>query len=452
MKKRKTAAMIIFLLFCIVGCGKNDESVVEAPQWEKVDKAEEGDAADGNESFADTEGEDGSGAERQTAAVAGLIGDQSFEVELDGWGKIFFASVAPADGKGTPRFLLLRDGETVYTFPETSEGAGGHFVRVSAVAFQDYNNDGKKDIIVLVTYGNGEDEWNEPEIFLQENLDNMFYLDHPELADYRTDGMEKGKEGFYRDTFLEEYLRKQRLTGSMAELTESWTDYVDYVDSLQGIFSDERQIRIFAENKEMWAEGMDYANERHCFTVASLGNDGRLTLIVANQGGTGNYTYSEFYKTDEKGELKRLETSFTEGDSQPDIMEESMTVYSSFSTEGIRNYFIVYDMLKDSPDSYMYRVSSLSLWDDFITETPLASQSVIYSGEDYSEQTISHDCYGNELTEEEYDNFPDSYYGGMGLTKQTASFKWMDVSSLEGKNCEEVSAVLNESYMGFSLK
>lgn len=440
MKKAGIILLMAVLSFGITGCGKSDGEIVAEPQWESADAS-----GAGNEKEA---GGDGT----KVPFAEGMIPEQSFETELDGWGKIFFVSVMPQGESGAPKFMLIKNGETVYTFPEPSKNPDGKFEAVSAVAFQDYNKDGKKDVIVLAEYGSGESRRNEAMVFLQENSDNMFYLDHPELKGYKVDGKTETGPSFYRDTFLEEYLSRQKLTERMADLSDSWADYVDYADSLAGSFSTERQIKIFAENRAVWMEGMDYANDVFRFTVAGLSNDGRPVLIVSNQGGTGIYTYSNFYKIDKKGELQKLETSFQEGDSQPDIIRESMTVYSSFSTEGIKNHFIVYDLIKDSPGTYFERVSSLCVSDDFVLETPLASLQTVYEGEGYSAHITGEDCSGNALTKEEYENFADTYYGNMGLTKKMAAFKWIDVKTLEGMSDEEAEKLLTEAYEGFSME
>ena len=440
MKKAGIILLMAVLSFGITGCGKSDGEIVAEPQWESADAS-----GAGNEKEA---GGDGT----KVPFAEGMIPEQSFETELDGWGKIFFVSVMPQGESGAPRFMLIKNGETVYTFPEPSKNPDGKFEAVSAVAFQDYNKDGKKDVIVLAEYGSGENRRNEAMVFLQENSDNMFYLDHPELKGYKVDGKTETGPSFYRDTFLEEYLSRQKLTERMADLSDSWADYVDYADSLAGSFSTERQIKIFAENRAVWMEGMDYANDVFRFTVAGLSNDGRPVLIVSNQGGTGIYTYSNFFTIDKEGELQKLETSFQEGDSQSDIIRESMTVYSSFSTEGIKNHFIVYDLIKDSPGTYFERVSSLCVSDDFVLETPLASLQTVYEGEGYSAHITGEDCSGNALTKEEYENFADTYYGNMGLTKKMAAFKWIDVKTLEGMSDEEVEKLLTEAYEGFSME
>ena len=461
MKKAGIILLMAVLSFGITGCGKSDGEIVAEPQWESVDGENNSPNTDNGGALENMDGADASGAGNEKEAggdgtkvpfVEGMIPEQSFETELDGWGKVFFASVMPQGESGTPGFMLIKNGETVYTFPETSISPDGKFEAVSAVAFQDYNKDGKKDVIVLAEYGNGENRRSEAMVFLQENSDNMFYLDHPELKDYKVDGKTETGPSFYRDTFLEEYLSKQKLTERMADLSDSWADYVDYADSLAGSFSTERQIKIFAENRAVWMEGMDYANDVFQFTVAGLSNDGRPVLIVSNQGGTGIYTYSNFYKIDKKGELQKLETSFQEGDSQPDIIGESMTVYSSFSAEGIKNHFIVYDLIRDSPVTYLERVSSLCVSDDFVLETPLASLRTVYEGEGHSAHITGEDCGGNALTKEEYENFADTYYGNMGLTKKTATFKWIDVKTLEGRSGEEAEKLLTEAYEGFSME
>ncbi len=422
---------------CISGCGNTKENAAQELQIERMEEETGGTSAEKTGT--------------QASPIEGIIEGQSFEIQLDDWGEVFFASLYPTDESGRPAFVLVRDGEIVYTFPEPAGDAENEFVEVGAVAFRDYNRDGKTDVLVLITYREGESTWNEPAIFLQENSDNMFYMDHPELADYRIEGNTQAGPSFYRDTFLEEYLYARRLTDSIAGFADSWAAYVDYADSLSGVLSTERQIKLFAENRDIWADDIAYADDRYCFTIAGLTNDGRPTLIVANQGGTGNYTYSEFYKIDKNGEMQKLETSFQEGESQPDLIEESMTVYSSWSKEGMKNHFIVYDALKDSPDTYLYQISSLNITDDFVLETPLASQQVIYEGEGSTARITCEDCSGNALTEEEFENFPDTYYGNMGLAKSTAVFQWMDVKSLAEMDDGEAADALWQVYEGFSV-
>lgn len=394
-----------------------------------------------------------------TNSVEGIIENQTFEIELDEWGKVTFASIEPKNNSNKPNFVLIKNGEIVYEFPKTEISNSDTFEQVSGVKFTDFNMDEKKDILVLIEYSNGENTWNVPVVFLQEFSDNMIYLDYPELESYKIEADTVNGVPFYRDLLLEEYAGKQYRTGTLSDMEGLWLDYVDY---LEGLYyqnrSIEKQIEIFARDRSQWAIDVDYANEKYCFTLADLDMDGRIELIVSNFGGTGFYTYSHFYKIDDDGNMKELETTFMEGDSQPDIMDDisnemDMTAFFYISDDGKgNNNFIVYDRLKDAPDSYIYRVSSLSVIDDVVTETKLASQRVTYEGEDYSEHIISQDYNGEELTEAEYNNYPITYYEALNAVKRTVHFQWKDVKDIIEMSDSDAIEILTESYEKYSYR
>ena len=473
MKRIKTIVFVLLFLGLAGGCGKTgtgenaadtEWSEVETGTSDRIEIVDE-DAVSGDKTGTT---EDAGSSENGEAAVdqkmkamelvEGMIAEQSFEVELDDWGNVLFVSAAPADNKGEPHFVLVKGGSIVYTFPESRFPGSDDFVEVSAVAFTDYNGDGKKDVIVIIKYQSGTDAWNEAEVFLQENSDNMFYMDYPDMSDYRIDAQTKEGPAFYRDTFLEEYLHTQRLTDTVSDITGTWADYDSYVGSLvYGYIDIDRQIELLAEYRDMWAGSVEYADDVYCFTVTDLDYDGSLEVITSNMGGTGFYSDNRFYELDREGNLRELETSFTEGSSQPDLIfdpadtqdQRQMTLYSSFTPEGIRDYYIVRDWCKVSPDCYVERTSSLCMMNDYILETPLATQVYTYEGEDYTEHVVSEDCSGNALTEEEYDNFADTYYSNMGLEKKTASFLWISMSELEGKSDEEAAELIRQAEQGF---
>ena len=456
MKKRRLLVTVL-LFCCMAGCGRNGENDnTDNTGWIKVQEQGETDRTQAAGEAAETGIEAGSPNDNGTSGgnagiimengevVEGVITEQSFEVELDDWGTVMFASIAPADGIGGARFVLAKDGAVVYTFPESR--TSDEFVEVSAVSFLDYNEDGRKDVIVLTKYRNGTAVWSEADVFLQENSDNMFYLDYPDMTGYRHDAPTQNGPAFYSDSLLEEWLLTQRMTDTVADIKGTWVDYIDYVDSMNGYLSTDRQYELLAESRDIWTPAIEFADEIYCFTVRDMDYDGRLEVIVANWGGTGHYTYSRFYEIDKDGKLKELETSFAEGDSQPDIIAEQMTVYRSFSPDGMRDHYIVYDEIRETPDCFVYRTSSFCMINDYILETPLASQTVTYGGVDYTPYTVSKDCSGNVLTEEEFENFPETYYNNMGFSKETIVLQWIDVSELEGKSDAEVAEMLKNTY------
>lgn len=386
-----------------------------------------------------------------------VIEDQTFEIQLDDWGMVTFTSVAPEDNSNKPEFLLTKNDKIIYEFPEITAAILDSFGQVSGVKFSDMNMDGKKDILLLLQYSNDGNSWNMPVIFLQENQDNMMYLDYPNLESYKVEAKTKNGNPFYRDTFLEKFLSKQHLTEKLSDMEDVWTDYVKYVDSISGAAKDiQKQIEVFAQNRDKWATDIDFANEQYKFTLADLDMDGQVELLVSHCGGTGFFSYTSFYKVDKDGKLKELNTTFSEYESQPDLMdpvsdESDVTVYSNIiDGKGCYNY-IVYDFMKESPDCYIYWVSSLTIVDDVVTETKLAIEYEIYEGPDY-EGTISYEDYnGEELTEDEYRTYAARYYEAQQASEHQAHFRWKDVSDIVNVSDAEAVQILMESYDAYSF-
>ena len=102
------------------------------------------------------------------------------------WGQTVFTSYAPDTAVYSTQdvsFALVKNGETVYEFPDVMEGnfrSRETFLDILAVSFQDYDGDGEKDVIViceyapLVTTASGG---TLEEVRLYRNLGGSFQLD-----------------------------------------------------------------------------------------------------------------------------------------------------------------------------------------------------------------------------------------------------------------------------------
>lgn len=94
------------------------------------------------------------------------IEEQTFEVNLGStWGDVIFTSYAPDNSAFSNKdvtFSLVRAGEEIYRFPAVEEGDYRQdiFCRLLAVSFQDYDLDGKDDIIIIAEY--------QPDIYSEE--------------------------------------------------------------------------------------------------------------------------------------------------------------------------------------------------------------------------------------------------------------------------------------------
>ena len=109
MKKRRILVAVL-LFCCMAGCGKNGENDDTGnTEWTKVQEQGDSDRTQAAGEGAGTEIETGFSSDSGTAGgnagiimengevVEGVIAEQSFEVELDDWGTVMFASIAPAD-------------------------------------------------------------------------------------------------------------------------------------------------------------------------------------------------------------------------------------------------------------------------------------------------------------------------------------------------------------------
>ena len=147
------------------------------------------------------------------ALTGGQILDQSFPVTLDGWGGVIFAPFAPGDLMedenghvcfGDVRFALLQDGKTVALLPGENEENifyGQQFGQVLSVAFQDYNEDGRTDILVILEYAGVQGPNIDVPVrmvraYAQEEGSKDFYLDRPvsEYLGSYADSMEQVNE------------------------------------------------------------------------------------------------------------------------------------------------------------------------------------------------------------------------------------------------------------------
>lgn len=352
-----------------------------------------------------------------------VIENQVFEVTLEGWGDVIFAAYEPETSESDVEYRILEEGKEPYVLSGWSEDntrLGESFVQVLAVAFKDYNDDGRTDIIVIGEYEDSEEIFPEARVYLQSTEEKSFATDN----------------------LLCEWLQKQHYNDSIATIMSVKDEYADYVASMDGSRSTYEQQKIIAESSEMWLEYMDYANEVERYAVTDLDGNGRLEIIVSSMGGTGAYTYSRFFEVNETYDgLVELTTDFVEGDSQPDIIEESpVTVYRD--SKGVIHY-IVYDYLR-AVNEYYYMCYDLTLENGQITHKLLARNSEIYN-EDGIGTFVYEDANGQEITEEEYLAMPETVFADAEKADQV-TFDWRDTKELADLSAEEIQKKLGESY------
>ena len=208
----------------------------------------------------------------------------------------------------------------------------------------------------------------------------------------------------------------------------------------------ESQLHLIAENSSMWLNDADA--ESYGFAVADLDHNGRLEVIFSTCQGTGIYSYNQMWEVNEDfTAIVLCETETVEGDSQADIMVQSVL---AFYDSGSNVYYYVFDDLaKNGAAEYYENKRAISLQKGKILETPLAYKSTIYS--DASSRTVTcTDAEGKEITQEEYENIADSVLGN--YEKREISLGWVTNAqgTLKDMSAEELYTALKGSYDSFA--
>ena len=184
------------------------------------------------------------------------------------------------------------------------------------------------------------------------------------------------------------------------------------------------QLTIIAENKDMWTEELEYADEVYYYVISDLDHNGRYEVVVSNMGGTGLYTYSRFFEVNATYDgLVECSTDFIEGDSQPDMITETVDTYIDGNGEF---HYVFSDVLRNGMAESYENVRELVLRNGEIVTKYIASKAIIYEGE--SVTATCHDGEGNVITEEAYETIADNYFGN--YEKEITTLEWQDVRQL----------------------
>ncbi len=237
------------------------------------------------------------------------------------------------------------------------------------------------------------------------------------------------------DTFRTYYYNDKEISASRySELYQKYT----------GSVSVYAQISLIEENINMWKISPDYANDVCSYAVCDLDKNGRLEVIAANMGGTGNFTYSHFYEVNETFDaLVECETNFVEGISQPDIIEDTVDMYYVSGTDTY--YYVEYDLIREGTTYYILK-NVLSLKDGKL-EVNMLTREVQNYGEEVGSITYW-DSHGNEISEERHSTMADDVF--FTADKYKANIGWRDMKELTDTDSLSNLEMLKQSYDEFN--
>lgn len=357
---------------------------------------------------------DGASKESSTPAESGgsegQIMEQSFHVNLDGWEDVTFASFLPKkeeQGDGDARFMLLKNGKDVYDFPSITADnrcPGEKFDQVSAVAFKDYNGDGKTDIILILKYSS---------------------LSRPEKTTekirlYTQPGNSKK---FIYDQYLAERLTANGYS-TIKAVMEDISENSNYQEALNEPKTGtiETQLELIAKKRNLWAISPDGSVSDYRYAVTDLDQNGHLELIVSITQGSAHYTDSTYYEVNASFDgLSPCVQDKKEGDPLGSL-GAVVPVYCDTKT-GVYHYIVTDRLMAGT--SVSETKNSITLTGGKIEAKPLADQTA------------------------------DSVYSG--LTKKQADIIWISGLGADGTDpltadSGQLAKKLSESYSGFSIR
>lgn len=218
-----------------------------------------------------------------------------------------------------------------------------------------------------------------------------------------------------------------------------------------------KQLDLISRNIAIWWGGDDILFGRYGYSVTDFNQNGRLEIIASSCQGSGFYTRSSIWEVNESmNGLLPVEKNISEGDSEADIITDSVPVY--YDAAANRYYFIFDDVIRAGGAAYYYNKRAVWLENGFMEQQYLASQSMTFSAEGSNPVITSADADGHSITEDQYNVIADTFYGD--LERLQASLFWIeadDISEAGDKTIAEISEeavrkLIGESWDGFQIK
>lgn len=398
-------------------CGKDnsDDAAESEIGQENIEESQEEMETVTTESASENVAED-----RDLPDAGRVVYGQTFDVNLEGWGKVTFVTYKPKSEGEDAEYKLFRGGEEVYTFEHWEEE---NYVATKAVAFRDYNGDGYKDVIIIGQYGDMESQcYDVARVFIQM----------------------PGEQKFQIDNLLCEALSKNNYADSVESVMAYREEYLSHIPWHMPENISYAESKVIADNCDMWLNFMDYANEVEAYAVTDLDKNGRAEIIVSNMGGTGYYTYTRIFEINEEHDgLEEVKTDFVEGNSQPDMISfgEPVTVYID---NDFVHHYIMEDYLKATAAEYYNVIYDVTLQEGHLSCQVLARRSELYT--DGSEKVEYEDGRGQKITEEIYKSITDNVFSDANR-KETHIWGWQDLEELKDLSNEELRKKIDESFL-----
>lgn len=206
----------------------------------------------------------------------------------------------------------------------------------------------------------------------------------------------------------------------------------------------DEQIEIIAKNIDKWKTYEEYANDTVQYVITDLDHNGRLEIILTQMGGSGYFSYNNYYEVDSNFQ-NIIECGFDEeeGYSEADLsISDEVDVYYD---KTLNNYYYIFtDVMKTNPNEYYEGIYSINLKDCKVNEYYIASKMTTYDFEnDNNEINTYSDQYEKNITEEEYNSSANNYY--FDYEKTSLKLNWKSIFELNELSEQNIIDKLKDS-------
>lgn len=218
------------------------------------------------------------------------------------------------------------------------------------------------------------------------------------------------------------------------------------------ITNEDAQYQLLAERVNTWKlKDFDTTDtpESFKYAVTDLDNDGKLEVMSSVCTDSSHSTTSHFYEVNEDCTdlVARHETAQYSEDSEPDFTVDSTDCF--INPETMERSFIYQNSLTYSGEEILLNKGYFTLLDSYLDNRSLTTKML--SGG----SIIFKDFDDNVLTEDEFNNFTDTYFAG--YAKLTATFGWTEFVNADGITAadlttDELINNLKASFAEFSVK
>ncbi|MBQ7775261.1 MAG: M56 family metallopeptidase [Lachnospiraceae bacterium] len=238
-------------------------------------------------------------------------------------------------------------------------------------------------------------------------------------------------------------------------------EYIKIFDSYEGewsaLYSDARhemdveknlnkQLSLIASQKESWMMKTAYDLENYGFAVTDLDNNGRLEIISSQMHGRGQVSDNKIFEvSDDYEELIRVKTNYAEGESQPDILADTITAYRDET--GI--HYIAYDYNNEVEKGTYESYQSLQFVNGQLTGRLLGRKSTEFQ-QGKGLVTTYYDGEGRTITEEEYHQMVEKTFHN--AYQFQVNMGWQDVAEFDEVSEQDLKKALQASLAAFNVR